>query len=76
MTEMKHPSLYSDLSRNYLNGSIPGSLAELSKPSGVCKGPLEDNLLERVSSSRPWKFEKAWRDYIFNLSLFMYDTSI
>ncbi|KAG6793754.1 hypothetical protein POTOM_002977 [Populus tomentosa] len=29
MTEMKHPSLYSDLSRNYLNGSIPGSLAEL-----------------------------------------------
>ncbi|KAJ6966275.1 hypothetical protein NC652_003983 [Populus alba x Populus x berolinensis] len=29
MTEMKHPALYSDLSRNYLNGSIPGSLAEL-----------------------------------------------
>ncbi|KAJ6966284.1 hypothetical protein NC652_003988 [Populus alba x Populus x berolinensis] len=29
MTEMKHPTLYSDLSRNYLNGSIPGSLAEL-----------------------------------------------
>ncbi|CAK7351863.1 unnamed protein product [Dovyalis caffra] len=29
MTEMKHLSLYSDLTRNYINGSIPASLAQL-----------------------------------------------
>jgi hypothetical protein len=28
-TEMNHLSLYSDLTRNYINGSIPASLAEL-----------------------------------------------
>ncbi|KAJ6301641.1 hypothetical protein OIU77_015866 [Salix suchowensis] len=50
LTEMKHLAWCSDLSRNYLNGSIPGSLAELPNLQSLSL------LANRLSGSIPREF--------------------
>ncbi|KAF9666682.1 hypothetical protein SADUNF_Sadunf16G0254100 [Salix dunnii] len=50
LTEVKHLACYSDLSRNYLSGSIPGSLAELPNLQSLSL------LANRLNGSIPREF--------------------